>query len=114
MTENELTAAVLELAGILGYRACHQRPARTAHGWRTAVQGPGSKGYPDCLLVHQKTGRILFIELKVGRNKLSPDQEQWRDLLLFAGARYCLFTDVDWHEGAIEHVLREHAGQVAA
>lgn len=111
MIERDLQDAVLELAGLLGYRAIHHRPARTSRGWRTPLQGPGSAGFPDCVLVHPQTGHILFIELKAGRGKLRPEQEEWRDILLFAGARYHLFNDGDWTDGVIETVLLEAAGK---
>ena len=45
MTEDELLTAVLELAKFAGWRVCHFRPARTAMGWKTAIQG--HKGWPD-------------------------------------------------------------------
>ena len=42
MTEAELTAAVLELLDLLGFRAMHARPARTARGLAYARAGPHS------------------------------------------------------------------------
>lgn len=50
----------------------------------------GDRGFPDLTLIGQ--GRVLFRELKVGRNGLSAHQERWRDALLAAGADWAL-----WH-----------------
>lgn len=36
----------------------------------------GQKGLPDVLGYHKETGRLIAIECKVGRNKLSPAQEE--------------------------------------
>ena len=54
--EDEFLRAVLEMAGILGWMAFHPRPARTAHGWRTALSG--DPGYPDLTLA--KAGHPLI------------------------------------------------------
>lgn len=111
MTGRDLENAVLELAGLLGFRCCHWRPAKTARGWRTPIQGAGSKGFPDIFLIHPATGAILFAECKAGAGRLEPDQRDWRDVLLFAGMRYELFTDKDWADGRVETVLLEAAGK---
>src|SRR5262245_27573014 len=58
---------VIQLAQVCGWRVAHFRPARTAHGWRTAVRGEG-KGFPDLLLVRGE--ELLVAELKVGRNTM--------------------------------------------
>jgi excisionase family DNA binding protein len=64
----------------------HFRPGRTAHGWRTAVEGDG-KGFPDLLLVHPDAGFVWFVELKRDDNKgLQPEQAMWRESLIAAGA----------------------------
>ena len=67
MTETELLTNVLELSTLLGWRTAHFRPAMTSHGWRTAVSGDG-KGFPDLVLV---SGRVLFVELKGARGKVT-------------------------------------------
>jgi hypothetical protein len=107
MTEAELTGAVLDLLDVLGWRAMHTRPARTAHGWRTPLQGPTAVGWPDIVAV--KGDRLLAAELKVGRNKPSPDQLAWLDALSAAGAETHIWTDSDWTAGAVERALLERA-----
>lgn len=103
MTEAELQSAVIELARLLGYRVAHFRPALTAKGYRTPVEADG-KGFPDLVLA--KPGRLLFVELKSAKGKLSEEQEAWRCALGIAGAFYYVFQPVDWTRGVVERVLR--------
>ncbi len=99
-----MTTAVLELLDLLGWRAMHARPAKTAHGWRTPLQGPTSTGFPDIVAV--KAGRILAAELKVKRNQPSPEQVAWLDAFRSGGAEVHLWRDTDWTGGSIEAALR--------
>lgn len=104
MNEADLTKAVLDLASLLGYRTAHFRPAQNSRGaWRTPVAGDG-KGFPDLVLAGR--GRVVFAELKVGRNGLSDEQVEWRSRILLNRGEWFLFTDKDWHSGAIEAELR--------
>lgn len=107
MTEAELQSAVLELLHLLGYRAMHTRPARTRSGWRTPLQGPTSPGWPDVFAV--KGSRAIAAELKVGRNKPTPEQTAWLEALAAAGIETFVWTDVHWLAGTIEAALRPKA-----
>ena len=78
MTETDLLNIVLDLAKLYGWHTAHFRPAMTAQGWRTAVQGDG-KGWPDLTMV--KGSRLLFAELKSEKGKISPEQQLWLDKL---------------------------------
>ena len=106
MTERDLQDAVIDCARSLGYRVAHFRPALTAKGWRTPVQGDG-KGFPDLVLAHARQRRLLFMELKAGRGKLSVDQVEWLDTLTDTeSCEVYSFWDRDWLDGTIESVLR--------
>lgn len=59
-TEGEWADTFLGAARINGWTCAHFRPARTEHGWRTAVQADGA-GFPDWVLVRE---RVIFVELK--------------------------------------------------
>lgn len=104
MLESELQAAVLECGAVLGWLCFHARPARTRHGWRTAGQGNGAKGFPDTVLVRRD--RLVFMELKAKAGRLSAEQEAWIALLREAGAEAHVITTSDWESGAVERILR--------
>lgn len=103
MIEADLHRGVIETAQLLGWRVAHFRPARTAHGWRTPVEADG-KGFPDLVLVRD---RVVFVELKCGRNRLSPEQDAWLEALKLAGVEAYLWTDETWGRGEVEAVLRQ-------
>ena len=92
MSERELQDAVAGMAGALGWRVFHTQPARTNTGWRTPVAYDGA-GFVDLLLVRD---RVLFAELKVGRNRPSAAQASWLEALTAAGAAAHVWTDSDW------------------
>lgn len=103
MLERELQDGIAQVARILGYRVFHARPAQSQKGWRTPVAYDG-KGYVDLTIVGH--GRILFVECKVGRNTLSPEQAAWLEALRGAGQEAVVWTEADWNEGIVEAVLR--------
>lgn len=100
LTEREFTSAVIELARLFGWRVAHFRPAQTARGWRTPVQGDGI-GFPDLTLVRE---RLILAELKTKRGKLSEKQTEWLDALRAAGVECHVWRPADWDE--IERRLR--------
>lgn len=73
MTESELQTAIIEAAQLYGWRVAHFRPALTSKGWRTPVQGDA--GFPDLCLA--RNGRVLFLELKSEKGRVTPDQDAW-------------------------------------
>jgi hypothetical protein len=105
VSERELQDWIVAAARLLGWRVAHFRPAMTDKGWRTAGSYD-AQGWPDLCLVRD---RVLFAEIKVGRNRLSPEQSAWLDALRDAGAEAHVWTDVDWKAGVIEAELRAEA-----
>lgn len=103
MSEGDLLTAVLDLCGLLGLRVAHFRPARTEHGWRTAVQGDG-KGFPD--LVITGPGGVLYVELKSATGRMSAEQQAWMDALTAAGQPVAVWRPADLGSGRIESELR--------
>lgn len=100
-SEAEFTRMVLDLAHLYGWRSAHFLPAMNRRGqWRTAVQGDG-RGFPDLVLVRE---RVLWVELKVGRNQPTPDQRAWLTALQAAGQEVYLWRPESWTE--IELVLK--------
>lgn len=102
MTGAEIQTAIIELAHILGYRVAHFRPARTKHGWRTAV-GADGKGFPDLLLVRDK---VVAIEVKGDGDSLSPEQREWLESFDRAGVPTLVATSKVWMSGEVESLLR--------
>lgn len=102
MTEAQLLERVVQTAKLYGWRVSHTRPARTAKGWRTAVQG--DVGVPDLTLA--RAGVVLLVELKSDRGRLGPGQPEWLDA---AGAHGRVWRPRDWPQ-----VLAELAPERAA
>jgi hypothetical protein len=73
ITEAEFTTQVIQLARLYGWTVHHQLPGMTKRGWRSSIQG--DKGLPDIIAV--KKGRKICAELKVGKNKPTPEQLRW-------------------------------------
>ncbi|HUT78006.1 MAG TPA: hypothetical protein VM285_09985 [Polyangia bacterium] len=72
-TEAEFQGQVTEVARLFDWEWVHFRPARTAHGWATPVEGPLGTGFPDLILV--RGSRLIFAELKSDKGKLTVHQE---------------------------------------
>jgi hypothetical protein len=98
LTHDQFVRHVLEIAKLFGWTSAHFRPAQTSHGWVTPVQGDG-KGFPDVVLA--KPGRrTLWVEVKSTKDKLRPEQEMWRDVLLAAGEDWRLWYTTDFDTAA--------------
>lgn len=91
VVQNHLTAY-----GWAWYHAPDNRP--NARGRVQAVR----KGFPDLIAV--KGTRLLAIELKAKKGRVTPEQLTWLDSLAIAGAESYLWRPGDWNE--IETVLR--------
>jgi len=101
-TERAFQSQVIELARLLGWRVAHFRPAKTARGWRTPVQADGA-GFPDLTLV--RGGRLVFVELKSGRGRLSDAQRGWLTALQAAGVETYVARPADLD--ALVAILRQ-------
>ena len=105
--EDGFLRAVLELAKVQGWLAFHPRPARTAHGWVTAMSGDA--GFPDVVLVkvypHQeRPARLIFAEFKSARGHLSEKQRTWIERLSeVIGIEVYIWYPKDW--SAIVQIL---------
>lgn len=104
-SEREFQRQVIEYARLHGWRTLHIRPARTAHGWRTPVAGQGV-GFPDILCVGERVpvaGRLVVVELKSARGKLTEAQKEWLAALALAGVETHVWKPDSWPE--IERIL---------
>ncbi len=92
-SENEFMEHVIGYARLQHWKIAHFRPARTARGWRTAMQG--DEGFQDLVMARE---RVIFAELKSAKGKESLVQRAWRETLLAAGAEVYLWFPKDWDE----------------
>lgn len=100
LAEADWQTRVTDLADLRGWRWAHFRPARTERGWRTPVSGPLGAGFPDLVLVRH---RVLFVELKAERGRVTPEQRAVHIALRAAGAEVRVWRPVDWPE--VQEVL---------
>lgn len=98
--ERDFQKAVTDVLSALGWMHCHFRPARTTGGWRTPLSG--DKGFPDVVAV--RGDRVLFLELKAEKGRLSPEQGRWLAALGLAGQEVHCFRPSDWD--VLEEALR--------
>ena len=94
--ESDFQRQVTDLAELLGWSYVHFRPARTAQGWRTPVQGSLGKGWPDLILVRGK--QILAVELKAQGKNPTPEQNAVGDALTGAGIEYLVWWPSDFDD----------------
>jgi hypothetical protein len=80
ISEKDFATQVESLFDMFGWTWQHQRPARTKHGWKTAVSG--RKGFPDYCAARIKDGnhQVLFAELKDEDGEPTPEQQHWLDV----------------------------------
>lgn len=102
LTEAQFQSQVIRYAQLHGWRVAHFRPALTRSGrWITPVQADG-KGFPDLLLLRKN--EQVVVELKVGRNAVSPAQADWLGAFANANVPAFVWRPADWPE--IEEVLQ--------
>lgn len=114
MTERQLQTAVAKVLDASGLLWCHVPNG----GQRNAIVGKMlkaegvKKGVPDVLIFQPKARYViplvyefsgLALELKVGRNKPSPEQLQWHERLRECGWR----VEVCYTLDAVLYILRE-------
>jgi hypothetical protein len=92
MTEKELDKNIRRLCADLGLHRYHVLDSRGS-----------SAGFPD--LVIAGPGGVIFAELKSARGTLRPEQTEWRDILLDAGARWHLWRPAHLASGEIARTL---------
>ena len=105
VSESQLQRDVLEMAKKLGWLAYHVYDSR--------MSGP-DKGFPDIILAKREgAARVLAIELKTERGRVSTAQWAWLAALM--GPLECyVWRPRDWSSGEIEAILAGRDGQRAA
>jgi len=103
-SEAELQEKVIQLAKYTGWKVAHFRNVKVlkADGtirYQVPVQQDG-EGFPDLVLVKNK---VVWMELKNQKRKMTPEQIEWMDTLRNAGQEIYLFRPSDWE--SIERLL---------
>jgi hypothetical protein len=99
ISEDAFQSRVVDYARLRGWLVVHYRPAPAGRSGRYATPLQGNKGCPDLILA--RTGRVLLVELKSQRGRLSVDQAAWLGAL---GRNGRLWRPRDWP--AIQNELR--------
>lgn len=100
MSEAQLSAAIVELAELLGWRVFTVRRSD-----RAIVASRTGAGFPDLVMV--RSGRLLAVELKRARAKPTAEQYTWLAALGGCpGVEVDVWRPAQWHDGAIERALR--------
>ena len=83
LKESDFASWFEDLLDTYGYRWMHPRPGRVKRGGRDVYETDytGHKGFPDYVICHEQKRRLLFVELKSEKGKMSPDQQLWFDTL---------------------------------
>jgi hypothetical protein len=89
LLEEDFKKTVIDAAITHGWLVHHSRPAKTARGWRTPIEG--HPGLPDLVLA--RDGVVIFAELKKHRAYPKPDQRKW---LAAIGVQARVWRPVDW------------------
>lgn len=95
-TEAQLQSKVLNLARALGWDL----------RYHTTISIRSVRGFPDLVLVHTTAQRVLWVELKTERGRLTTEQESWLEGLRAAGQDVRLWRPAQLLSGEIEKELK--------
>lgn len=95
MSEAELTTHVLKYAEDFGWTL----------RYHTHRSDRSDKGWVDWVFANLKQSRVIFVELKSQKGKVSPEQADWLAALKLCGQESYLFRPEDLRNGSIERVL---------
>jgi hypothetical protein len=99
LSEADFMDQVIRYARLMGWRVAHFRKVRVQRGngsvyWETPVAADG-KGFLDLVLVRD---RVVAVELKVGTNKPTWEQEEWITAWTRAGVETYVWKPSMWAE----------------
>lgn len=81
MKEREFQAGIIEQAETHGWRVWHVPTPMRPIGQNRFVPDPRGRGLPDLLMIHERTHRLVFAEVKNEDGKLSVEQNEALRLL---------------------------------
>lgn len=102
MSEAQLQQMVIDLARWAGFMHFHDNDPRRNRA-----------GFPDLVLVHTTTGRLIFVELKSDKGRVRPEQDVWLQHLGRCHEVY-LWRPQHWTSGVIRRALTDEHRERAA
>jgi hypothetical protein len=106
MTEAEWQRQVIQYATLMGWRVWHDNatnaPRRCGSCGEVRRLPRNASGLPDLILVRRP--RLVWVELKADRGRLSDKQSAWIGDLRASGQEVYLWRPSMWEE--VERVLR--------
>lgn len=109
-TETQEQQAVVEWCDFMKIPIVHipNEGKRSAYYGQQLKRAGMRKGFPD-LFIPLACGSYhgLFVEMKVGRNKTTEDQERWLSLLCVNGYKTCVCYGYDEAVTEIKKYIRE-------
>jgi hypothetical protein len=103
MTEAELQDKVRQMCDQLGLYHYHPHDSRRS-----------AKGWPDSVIISQRTRRMIFRELKTESGTLTSEQKRVGYLLVAAGEDWAVWRPHDLSDGSIGAELAELSGRRAS
>ena len=94
-TEAQFQQAVVDLAQLRGWLVFHVHDSRRGLG----------AGYPDLTLLHERTGELIFAELKKADGRVSARQQRWIDALRRGGHQVHVWRPAHFTTGQIARAL---------
>lgn len=83
MTETEWQAVIVREAVARGWEWAHHESRPRSPGserGRKAITGTLARGWPDLILAHPASGRMIVVEVKAAGGTVSPDQARVLDV----------------------------------
>lgn len=109
MTHEEWQAQVVDLAHLLGWRHLHVR--RTVGRGKRWTTSTNVVGWPDLFLWNPRRGGVLALELKVGKDKPTPEQDDVLKSLSHAGVTVAVVYPADLE--VVKELLSPRAEEAA-
>jgi hypothetical protein len=87
LSEAAFQRRILDFARLTGWIVYHTHDSRKSE-----------PGFPDLVGVNAEQQRIIYVELKSDRGRLTGPQRRWLDKLARAGAETAMWRPADWDE----------------
>lgn len=103
LSSNQLTSKILKFLFSRGVFAWRQNTQGTFDTRRGVYRPAPKTGVPDICAILPPDGQFLGIEIKIGRDKLRPEQIGFQKSLHHVGSRYIVARDYDKFIEEFEH-----------